>query len=150
MRLVSARMLALLLVCGSLVISAIPAASQETAKKPAVKQARAPQTPPNSGPVMFREYCAACHGPGGTGNGPAATALKTLPANLTLLSKKNGGTFPQKHVEDVLKYGIQTAAHGSSDMPVWGPTFRALSSGNDVVALRIANLVDYLRALQAQ
>ncbi len=127
-----------------------PVFPQESAKKPAVKRTVAKQTPTDSGPAMFQEYCAVCHGKGGQGNGPAAAALKTPPANLTLLAKKNGGTFPVRHVQDVLKFGIQNPAHGTSDMPVLGPTFRALSTDNDVVTLRIANITDYLQSLQVR
>jgi cytochrome c553 len=36
-----------------------------------------------SGQTIFNESCAACHGRGGKGDGPAATALKQKPADLT-------------------------------------------------------------------
>ena len=39
-------------------------------------------------------YCASCHGVDGTGNGPLADTLKVRPADLTVISKKNGGHFP--------------------------------------------------------
>jgi mono/diheme cytochrome c family protein len=123
---------------------------QEPAGKPAVKMAPAKQTPVASGSIMFHEYCAACHGARGEGNGPAATALKKPPANLTLLAKQNNGTFPQKRVEDVLRHGVDYPSHGNSEMPVWGPTFRALSADQQAVTLRIANLTEYVRSLQAK
>ncbi|MBV8357584.1 MAG: hypothetical protein JO189_06555, partial [Deltaproteobacteria bacterium] len=50
----------------------------------------------------FRRYCAQCHGMDGTGDGPVAPALKKKPANLTLLSKNNGGVFPEKEVRDFI------------------------------------------------
>jgi mono/diheme cytochrome c family protein len=54
----------------------------------------APYTSPISGSEMYREYCAACHGVSGKGNGPAAPALKTTPTDLTQLAARNGGVFP--------------------------------------------------------
>jgi mono/diheme cytochrome c family protein len=99
---------------------------------------------------MFAEYCSPCHGPGGLGNGPAAAALKKPPANLTLLTKNNNGTFPQRRVEDVLRFGFDYPSHGNSEMPIWGPTFRALSADKEAVTLRIANLTEHLRTLQAK
>jgi mono/diheme cytochrome c family protein len=139
------------LVCAIGLVSAwtTPVFSQDT-QKPAIKRETAKQTPVSSGHVMFQEYCSACHGKTGEGNGPAAAALKTPPANLTLLAKNNGGTFPAKKVQDVLRFGVQSPAHGSSEMPVWGPTFRALSADNEVVTLRIANLTNYIQTLQAK
>ncbi|HXZ88657.1 MAG TPA: c-type cytochrome, partial [Candidatus Binataceae bacterium] len=44
-----------------------------------------------SGKLQFRQYCAQCHGMDATGDGPVAPALKKKPANLTVLSKNNGG-----------------------------------------------------------
>ena len=57
---------------------------------------------PTSGKDMFANYCASCHGADGKGNGPAAAALKTLPANLTVLSQKNGGNYPAMRIASIL------------------------------------------------
>ena len=51
-----------------------------------------------SGASDFRQYCAQCHGLKGVGDGPVAPALAKKPANLTLLSKNNGGVFPEQEV----------------------------------------------------
>ncbi len=61
--------------------------------------------------------------PDGKGNGPAAAALKTPPTNLTLLAVKNGGTFPDARIMQIIKGDSMTAAHGNKEMPVWGPMF---------------------------
>lgn len=127
-----------------------PVFPQEPAGKPAIKRTVAKPTPVDSGSIMFKEYCSPCHGESGRGDGPAAAALKKPPANLTLLTQRNNGTFPQKRVEDVLRFGIDYPSHGNSEMPIWGPTFRALSADKEAVTLRIANLADYLRTLQAK
>jgi len=70
-----------------------------------------------SGSEMYKSYCAACHGKDGKGDGPAATALKAPPSDLTQLAKKNNGKFPADHVAYELRAGV-AGAHGSADMPV--------------------------------
>jgi mono/diheme cytochrome c family protein len=113
-----------------------------------VKKAPIGMTSPTSGSEMFNSYCSPCHGKDAKGNGPAATALKNPPANLTELAKKNGGKFPADHVAAVLRSGV-AGAHGSSDMPVWGPLFSSVSSKDDaIIQMRISNLIHYLEKLQ--
>jgi hypothetical protein len=41
-----------------------------------------------------------------------------------------------------------TTAHGSSEMPVWGPIFRFLDPSNDRVKVRIENVVTFIETLQ--
>ena len=98
----------------------------------------------------FHDYCSPCHGRDGTGHGPVASALKVAPSDLTKLSAKNNGVFPRARVRDYVTNGggDAVAAHGTSAMPVWGPTFRALDSSDRSVAVRIANLVEYLATIQ--
>ena len=73
---------------------------------------------------MFTQYCAPCHGLDGKGNGPAASAMKSQPTDLTQLARKHDGKFPANSVASALKFGSGSAgAHGSADMPVWGPLF---------------------------
>jgi mono/diheme cytochrome c family protein len=128
-------------------------AQEETAQKPVVKETAIQRTSPISGKEMFTEYCAPCHGTDGKGAGPAASAMKAPPTDLTQLAKKQGGKFPANHIASVLKFGSGSAAraHGSADMPIWGPLFRSLDKYHDTtVQQRIANLVDYIEALQAK
>jgi mono/diheme cytochrome c family protein len=125
--------------------------AQEAAGKPAIKEKPMPYTASTDGKTMFTEYCASCHGPSGKGDGRAAPALKTTPADLTLLAKNNGGTFPAQKVSQILRFGVDVPAHGSTEMPTWGPGLRAISGGSDaVVTMRITNLADYIRTLQAK
>ncbi|MGC0774215.1 MAG: cytochrome c [Candidatus Acidiferrum sp.] len=114
-----------------------------------VKRTPIAQTSPASGKEMFKAYCAACHGADARGDGPAAADLKTAPANLTTLAKRHDGKFPVDYVTNVLRSGVKAPAHGSSEMPVWGPLFASVS-GRDpaVVNMRISNLVRYLETLQ--
>ena len=100
---------------------------------------------------MFVNYCAVCHGKSGRGDGPAASALKVPPADLTTLAKRNGGKFDSAHVATVIRGQGATPAHGSQDMPVWGPLFSSISQGNNgEVQQRIANLVKYIETLQVK
>ena len=44
-----------------------------------------------------------------------------------------------------------TAAHGSKDMPVWGPIFMSIGGHSQSdVQLRIRNLTNYLESVQAK
>jgi mono/diheme cytochrome c family protein len=110
----------------------------------------AKQTSPASGKEMFDEYCATCHGLSGMGNGPAAAALKTPPANLTTLSERNGGEFPEAKVVQAIKAGPSVPAHGSQAMPIWGRVFSEMDmkTNEGVVQLRIRNLSEYVKTLQ--
>jgi mono/diheme cytochrome c family protein len=117
--------------------------------KPTVKREPAAITSPSSGKEMFLSYCAACHGKSGKGDGPAAGALKQLPADLTMLTKRNGGKYPTDLVTSVLRGQAKLAAHGDQEMPVWGPVFWKMSQGKEEqVTLRIANLNRYVESLQ--
>jgi mono/diheme cytochrome c family protein len=102
-----------------------------------------------SGKKTYVEYCAACHGDDGKGMGPAASALKTPPPDLTTLAKRHAGKFPDDYVAEIVRFGKPIQAHGSADMPVWGPIFSARDKFNEVaVRRRIKNLCDYLATLQ--
>jgi len=104
-----------------------------------------------SGPEMYKAYCAVCHGTDGKGNGPAAPQLKRQPADLTTLAKRNEGKFPDTHVANVLRFGVTLPTHGTSDMPIWGPLFSAVSNRDKAqVEIRIANIIAYLKTLQVK
>lgn len=118
---------------------------------PVVKHIPIRPTNASSGQEMFKSYCAVCHAEDGKGNGPAATALKVPPADLTALAQKNGGKYPALHVSSVVRGEAELPAHGSKDMPVWGPLFLRLSQGHEAeVQQRIANLNQYIESIQAK
>src|SRR6266536_170947 len=83
---------------------------------------KVPTTPtsPASGQQMFNQYCAVCHGKDAKGGGPAASALKKSPANLTTLAAHNNGKFPELRIYSTIQGDPDMPAHGSKDMPVWG------------------------------
>jgi mono/diheme cytochrome c family protein len=120
-------------------------------QKPEIKHAPITRTSPASGAAMYKAYCAVCHGLDGTGNGPAAEALKTPPANLTLLSQNNGGKFPAMKVVSTIRGEAGVPAHGTREMPIWGHLFWTVSGGHESeVQQRVANLTKYVESLQAK
>ena len=123
-------------------------AAQEQPQK-VIKHTPIAQTSPSSGQEMYKSYCAVCHGVAGKGDGPAASALKSPPADLTLLSKNKGGKFPALEIAATLHGEGALPVHGSREMPVWGPLFRGMSGGHDSeVQQRISNLTKYIESLQ--
>lgn len=131
-----------------LLMSAVFAMAQQ-AGKTQIKHVPVKSTSAASGQEMFTSYCAVCHGADAKGNGPAQSALKVPATDLTTLAQKNGGKYPGLHVSSVLRGEAELAAHGSKDMPVWGPLFRNLSQGHDSeVQQRIANINEYIESLQ--
>jgi len=100
------------------------------------------------GALLYRNYCATCHGMAGKGHGAAAPALKTSPTDLTVMAKNNDGKFPDLTVLHILENGTDLAAHGSKDMPIWGPIFRSMGPDRSLGRLRQVNLTDYLKSIQ--
>jgi mono/diheme cytochrome c family protein len=102
------------------------------------------------GEQLFKAYCASCHGRTGKGDGPAANALKSPPADLTSSAQRNNGAFPRERVARLIEEGQPAAAaHGSKDMPVWGPIFSGLALGSYKPANpRVEDVVSYLESIQ--
>ena len=116
---------------------------------PASKQAGAAKNESLSGKHLYVSYCGLCHGEDAKGGGPFSPQLKVWPPDLTQLAKKNNGVFPTMHVSEVVDGEFDKPAHGSREMPIWGPVFRSLAHGReDSSQLRINNLVKYLESLQ--
>lgn len=101
-----------------------------------------------SGVEMYHSFCASCHGADGRGNGPGAVVLNKQPADLTLLSRNNGGKYPEMKVNEILGARPGTEAHGSREMPVWGDMFRESREDQGVVTVRLRNLNRYLESMQ--
>jgi mono/diheme cytochrome c family protein len=114
--------------------------------QPQIKQAPIKPVAASDAGAMFQSYCSPCHGKSGKGDGPAAAALKKTPADLTKISARNGGTFPDVKIKRYIEGLDEVSAHGSRDMPVWGELFRALS--RDTAQIRVQALSDYLKSLQ--
>jgi mono/diheme cytochrome c family protein len=100
-----------------------------------------------SGPQMYKQYCAACHGADAKGHGPARRALNLPAPDLTMLAKRHGGKFSFAYVIAVLRFAPGLPSHGSGAMPTWGPLFEYYYNQNSALR-RIQNLCDYLASLQ--
>lgn len=75
------------------------------------------------GEVVYRRYCAACHGQSGDGNGPLASELRTRPPDLTRFAADNSGVFPFDRLARSIDGRQTPRVHGNPDMPVWGEVF---------------------------
>ena len=126
-------------------------AQSNTAPTPELKKTAIQQTNAASGKEMFTQSCAPCHGADGKGHGPAASAMKVAPTDLTQLARTHDGKYPANSVASVLRFGDGPGAHGSAEMPLWGPLFPSLDKFHDTtVQQRISNIVTYTETLQAQ
>lgn len=124
-------------------VSALAAAGQaQTVKREPIKPVSGV-----AGATTFKAYCAQCHGIGGKGDGPAAKALKIPPADLTQISKRHEGKFPADLVKQTVTGENVIAAHGTRDMPMWGPVLRSVDD-RATTELRLNNLLTYLESIQ--
>ena len=103
------------------------------------------------GSELFRAYCAACHGTDAKGGGPAASSLKAKVPDLTRIAQRRGGRIPAQQIEKIITgEETVTAAHGSREMPVWGPFFGQIQRDQDLGKVRTRNLATYLESLQVK
>jgi mono/diheme cytochrome c family protein len=122
-------------------------AAQQTSAKKAESRGKSMA----SGKTLFMQHCASCHGDDAKGAGPAALALKKQPPDLTGLAKRNHGKFPYQEVSKAIDGDFEVPAHGSREMPTWGPLFLALTDLNAQEAERLTTqLTDYIRSLQVR
>ncbi len=127
---------------------AMLASAQEQPKKE-IKHVPIKATSAASGHEMYKTYCAVCHGTDGTGNGPAAPALKLPSPDLTVLAQKNGGKYPALKVSAIIRGEEALPSHGTKEMPIWGSLFWSMSGGRaSEVQQRVANLNSYIESLQ--
>jgi mono/diheme cytochrome c family protein len=131
----------ILVAVAAVTVSAAVAAAQTRIEKVPIK----PTSAADAG-QMFTAYCAVCHGKDGKGNGPAAKALNKAPADLTRISARNNGVFPEVRVRRFIEGLDEVAAHGTRDMPIWGDLFRSLK--DDVAPIRVEGLAQYVKAMQ--
>lgn len=106
------------------------------------------------GELEYLNSCAVCHGADGRGHGPLAPELRTRPADLTLLSKRNGDRFPYQRVHAIVDGRYVVPGHGDREMPVWGRRFLEEDAevygddGEFVTTERIHELTGYLESIQ--
>ena len=104
------------------------------------------------GASLFKSYCASCHGKSAKGDGPLALHLRFRPPDLTLIAKRNGGTFDAEKVYRIIDGREPVKGHGGTDMPVWGDSFKRSGEGYSEKAVkeRIEAIVEHLRSVQAK
>jgi mono/diheme cytochrome c family protein len=100
----------------------------------------------SSGAALYKQHCAVCHGDDLKGNGPFPPPYR-VPPDLTTLSRRHGGKFPEAYVSKVLRDGVKVPAHGPAEMPVWATTNR---SDQAHVEARIRDLTNYIKSRQAK
>jgi mono/diheme cytochrome c family protein len=95
--------------------------------------ARPAKKPVARGAAVFSKYCSLCHGPGGAGDGRAASVQKVPPANLTV------STRTRSYKLQIVRDG--GAAMGrSSSMPAWREV---------LTDAEIADVVEYVQTLNS-
>jgi mono/diheme cytochrome c family protein len=106
------------------------------------------------GEPYYRSYCASCHGLEGTGDGPAASALRNAPADLTRMAQRRGGVMSDGEIAQYIDGRFAVTAHGTREMPVWGARFSEqvpeAGVGDSMARGKIAVLVEYLKSIQVQ
>ena len=129
-----------------------------------VTMANAQQSSPAAPSVDVGKYeydghCAICHGLSGTAKeeGAYSSLLSKTIANLTTLSKNNGGVFPFARVYQTIDGREQVQAHGTREMPVWGREYTAMGTNispyydpEAFARAKILALTEYVYRLQAK
>lgn len=94
------------------------------------------------GAVLFVEHCSDCHGVDARGSGPIAKGLTSVPADLTLISQRRGGEFPEAELHRMVDGRSDFVGHRDVEMPLWGDFFE------DDPDAKIAAIVAYLESIQ--
>jgi mono/diheme cytochrome c family protein len=106
------------------------------------------------GAVLFETHCSSCHGVDARGDGPAASALRPPPADLTRIAASSGGVFPESSTARLIDGRFDLPAHGSREMPIWGARLTDqipdMATGGEVARGQITSLVEYLKSLQQE
>ena len=142
------RLLLVVVLLGPLLLQPRAASSAQSPPEVVVKTTTTPWVPITSmeGKANYDAYCAACHGRDARGNGPAASAFKNRVPDLTRLVAPSG-KFSSLDVLNSVTGNRRPAAHGTLDMPTWGPVFTSVEA-REVSKLRIYNLTKYIESIQ--
>jgi mono/diheme cytochrome c family protein len=135
------------LIVGLVWIGAVLGAQQ----RPMSADREQPKQDYNSAEYLYRALCASCHGVRGAGDGAVADIMRVRPSDLTLVARRNGGTFPRDRVYAAIDGRQKVAGHGLADMPVWGDVLKRTEGQNEgQVKKRIDALVAYLESIQTK
>lgn len=136
-----------------LLIAAAPFLACVTAPSPTPPSlSSAPAELVDAGRRDYQDHCAVCHGMDGRGNGPAASALRVAPADLTQIAARRQGEFPELDIAYRIDGRFEITSHGPREMPIWGTQLRQSlpqnETGEAIVRGRIEAIVAYLASLQ--
>ncbi len=97
---------------------------------------------------LYIAYCNFCHGK--YGDASVGDLLKVKPPDLTLISKRRNGVFPDDEIYKIIDgQEALEAGHGSRDMPIWGETFANSENVDEVmVPKKIYQIIEYLKTIQ--
>ena len=107
------------------------------------------------GAAFFAQNCATCHGTGGRGGGPLAADLAAAPPDLTRLSARNDGIFPEAEALSYI-WGDPENGHLARVMPQFGGTMAQDLVPVDIDGIltptprALAGLLFYLESIQTQ
>ena len=112
-------------------------------------------SPKYAGKQLYQENCTSCHGNRGRGDGPLSDQLETPAPDLTLITQRNGGSFPMTDVMSTID-GYSRARVGNLVMPEFGRELEAgplvyLDTGDGrktPTPTRYFALAEYLRSIQ--
>ncbi|PWE30483.1 cytochrome C [Maritimibacter sp. 55A14] len=115
----------------------------------------APARPtPEVGRATYQANCTGCHGAGGQGDGTVAGLVFGGAPDLTRLSARNGGTFPDARVMSVIDGYTRRQQHGGV-MPEFGPLlegrkvlWRAPDGTLTPTPVKLVALAEYLQTIQ--
>ncbi len=85
------------------------------------------------GKVLYKEYCAQCHGFTGKGDGPAASALEPKPA---IHANMPFDKLPMEYLYTVINHG-GVAVGKSANMPYWGLTIGQQGVADVIAYLKV-------------
>jgi hypothetical protein len=106
------------------------------------------------GEALYNSVCAACHGPDGKGDGPAARALHENVPDLTSCAADNDGVFPHRRVQVAISGNYRNAYYGTIDAHDWEQQFMYVRPGlnphrREALARdRLHALTTYIETLQ--
>lgn len=110
--------------------------------------------PVPTGAEDFAQYCSACHGASGKGDGELASDLTTKPADLTGLTARNGGTYPSTAVMAQI-WGYTGGKGGARVMPEFAGLLDGelvpYDGGDGIMTptpIRLVQLAEYVKGLQ--
>ena len=106
-----------------------------------------------SGEQLYERFCSGCHGLQAHGDGRVAKSLGVIVPDLTLLTQRNQGEFPQDRIIKIIDGRITIGKHNNErTMPVWGEELLRSETGDPAAERSTANLihkiVDYLSTIQ--